>query len=436
MERQTTTSQQLHQRATETLPGGVSHNVRYAEPYPTYIERADGPYIWDVDGNQYVDFWMNHLASVLGHAHPDVVSAVKEQAAQGLHYGAQNRLGLQLAERVSDFVPSAERVRFCASGTEATMYAVRLARADTGRDVVLKPNGGWHGGNTDLSGYLEPPFDQPDTTGLPPGAFEHLEGFPVNDREAVVERLDAHAGNVAAIITEPVPAAGGFGPLDSSFLRWLREECTARGIRLIFDEVVTGFRVSPGSYQARIDVTPDLTTLGKVLGGGLPIGALCGRADLFENARPDRDISPDERVLAGGGTFTANPMTATAGLETLSMLETAPVYEQTEQLGQQVRSELEAIYDKHGINAVVRGVSSLFRTHFNPTRPLENLTDIKEHTDREALREFHRRLGDRGYYFLPGHVGSISYQTTEEHVEGFLASADEVAQTLVDDGLA
>ncbi|QZA88103.1 aspartate aminotransferase family protein [Salinarchaeum sp. IM2453] len=425
-------SKRLHQRALDTLPGGVSHNVRYEDPHPIYIERAEGPHVWDADGNKYVDFWMNHLVSVLGHSYPDVVEAVQKQAEQGLHYGAMNKKALRLAERVQDFVPSAERVRFCASGTEATMYAVRLARAHTGNDVILKPTGGWHGGSTDLSAYVNPPLEQPESAGLPSGSVDDLYGFPMNDTDAVQALLEKH--DVAGVILEPVLLTGAGGSLDTSFLQFLKDESEERGFELIFDEVVTGFRVSPGSYQARIDIVPDITTLGKVLGGGLPVGALCGRAELFENTRPDTDISPDERVLAGGGTFTANPMTATAGLKTLEVLDNEPVYQHTEQKASRLRDELNAIYEELGIDAVTKGLSSLFLSHFQPESSLNDIRSIKEETNKEALHEFHTRLADRGYYFLPGHTGSISYQTTDEHIDGFIAAAEDVVATMQSKG--
>lgn len=432
-DRSTDGSERLHRRATETLPGGVSHNVRYFEPFPVYVERAEGPFLWDVDGNRYVDFWMNHMVSVLGHTYPDIVEAVKEQAERGLHYGTVTERTLELAERIGEYVPSADRVRFCSSGAEATMYAVRLARAHTGRSTVLKAEGGWHGGNTDLSGYIHAPFDEPDTAGLPPGAMENLHGFPVNDEEAVADLLEEHS--VAAVIIEPMLLAGGGVPACEEFLQFLKDESEDRGFQLIFDEVVTGFRVSPGSYQARVGITPDLTTLGKFLGGGLPIGALCGRAELFENARPDVDDAPGKSVLAGGGTFTANPMTAAAGLASLDVVEDEPVYEYTETQAERVRTELDTVYEEAGVDAEVTGESSMFLSHFQPEEPLTDVEIVETKTNREALKEYHGRLIDRGYYFLPGHMGSVSYQTTEEQLDGFIDAARNVVTELQSEGI-
>jgi len=428
--RDTSGSERRHEEAREVFPGGISHNIRYFDPHPIYVDRAEDARVWDVDGNEYVDFWMNHLTSVLGHAHPDVVAAVREQAGRGLHYGSVNEPALELGKKVKEYVPSAERVRLCVSGTEATMYAVRLGRAYAGRPHVLKARGGWHGGNTDLSKAVHAPFDEPATVGLPPDADEHVHAFPVNDPDAVTELLDRH--EVGAVILEPMLLAGGGIQANEAFLRYLKAESERRGFALIFDEVVTGFRVSPGSYQARVGVTPDLTTLGKFLGGGLPVGAVAGRAELFEAARPGYD-GPDP-VLVGGGTFSMNPMTATAALASLDVVESEPVYDYTESAGERVRTELEATFEDLGIGASVLGTSSLFLPHFAPERP-QTVDDVETGTDREALRRFHERLLEEGYYFLPTHAGAVSYQTTDEQIDGFLEAAEAVARELRTEGV-
>jgi len=424
-------SESLHREAREVLPGGVSHNIRAFDPHPIYVESTDGATIRDADGNEYVDFWMNHIAGVLGHAHPRVREAVHEQTDRGLHYGAPNERALKLARQVREYVPSAERVRFCASGTEATMYASRLARATTGSPHLLKVEGGWHGGNDALSSAIHAPFDEPETTGLPPGAAEHVHAFPLNDRERVAALFEAH--DVGGVILEPMLLAGGGVSAGESFLRFLRDTCDDEGALLVFDEVVTGFRVSPGSYQARVGVTPDLTTMGKFLGGGLPVGALAGRADLFERARPEYDGPAP--IIAGGGTFSMNPMTAAAGLASLDVVEDEPVYEYTESQAERVRAELRATYDRLGIDATVLGESSLFLTQFAPDGDLETVADVETGTDREALVEFHRRLIERGFYFLPGHMGAVSYQTTEDQLDGFLDAAESVARGMREEGL-
>ncbi|MFB6110052.1 MAG: aspartate aminotransferase family protein [Halodesulfurarchaeum sp.] len=425
------TSRHLHEAATSVFPGGVSHNIRYFDPHPIYVESASGATIRDVDGNEYVDYWMNHQASVLGHAHPDVVEAVQSQAEDGLHYGAPNEIGLEFARGILSAFPAADRLRFASSGTEATMYAVRLARAATGKDHILKAEGGWHGGSADLSKAIHTPFDRPATAGLPPGAAEHLHAFPVNDETAVRELFDAY--EVGGVIIEPMLLAGGGVECEESFLEFLREETRERGAQLIFDEVVTGFRASPGSYQARVGIDPDLSTFGKVAGGGLPIGGLVGRAELFERAMPNAD--PADSVLAGGGTFTMNPMTATAGLRTLEVIDSEPVYAYTESKAEEVRAGLADIFADHGVEATVLGTSSLFCPHFEPEEPLTDVESVERATNRDALFEFHRRLIDRGHYHLPGHMGSISFQTTEAQIEDLLESSDDVMSELTSENI-
>lgn len=420
-------SEQLHETAKEVFPGGVSHNIRYHEPHPLYVDEASGATIRDVDGNEYVDYWMNHQSSILGHAYPDVVEAVQAQAANGLHYGIPNELGLEFGQQILERFPSAERLRFSSSGTEATMYAVRIARATTGNSHILKAEGGWHGGNTDLSKAVHSPFDQPTTNGLPPDVADHVHAFPLNDEAAVTKLLATY--DVAGIIVEPMLLAGGGMQSTDSFLEFLRAETRARDAMLIFDEVVTGFRVSPGSYQARIGIEPDLTTFGKVAGGGLPVGGLAGREDLFESTKPV-GVPADEAVLAGGGTFTMNPMTATAGLATLDVLEEEPVYEYTESQAERVRAEFAEIFADLGVEAEVLGTSSLFLPVFQPDEPLTDVGAVETETNRSALLEFHNRLIDRGHYHLPGHMGSISYQTTEAQIEDLLESSRDVVREL------
>lgn len=426
------TSRDRHEQATEVFPSGVSHNVRYVEPHPIYVESATGGTITDVDGSEYVDYWMNHQATLLGHAHSAVVEAVQEQAERGLHYGAPNELALDFGRRLLELFPSQERLRFTASGTEATMDAVRIARATTGNDHILKAEGGWHGGNTDLAAAVHAPFDEPTTAGLPPGVEDHVHAFPVNDVAAVLDLLDEY--EVAGVVIEPVLLAGGGVQCLDSFLEFLRTETRERDIRLIFDEVVTGLRVSPGSYQARIGVDPDLTTVGKVLGGGLPIGGLAGRAGLFERAKPGGSAT-ETPVLAGGGTFTMNPMTAAAGLATLDVIEAEPVHEVTETGGERVRDALSAIFTDEGVDATVLGTSSLFCPHFQPERALTDVGAVETGTNREALREFHTRLIDRGHYHLPGHMGSVSYRTTDDHLEDLLDASRAVVRALQADGV-
>ena len=427
----TSGSERLHRDGLDVFPGGVSHNVRYADPYPIYIESSEGPFVRDVDGNEYVDLWNDHGASLLGHAPPSVVEAVQAQAEEGLHFGAANEPALELGRRVIDWVPSAERMRYCVTGTEATMYAVRLARAHTGRSRILKVEGGWHGGNTDLSVAVHAPFDAPTSNGLPPGAADHCHAFELNDRDSVAELFEAYRGEIAAAIVDPRQA--GTEPAND-FLEFLVDTCEDDGALFIFDEVVTGFRVAPGMYQSRVGITPDLTTMGKIVGGGMPVGALAGRADLFEPARPDNDTSPSDRVLAGGGTFSTDPLTAAAGLATLDVIENEPVYDHTEALGEHLRDGLDAAFEEAGVNGQTLGFSSLIQPVFNADRALNSPTDVKEATDGAAVAEYHRRLLDHGYYFNRGSMGNVSYAMTEAQVDGLIEATRTVVSEMKADG--
>jgi len=425
-------SRRLHEEATSVFPGGVSHNVRYHDPHPLYVESSSGATITDVDGNEYVDYWMNHQSSVLGHAYPAVVEAVQRQAEDGLHYGTPNERGLEFGRRILDLFPAAERLRFASSGTEATMYAVRIARAHNESDHILKAQGGWHGGSSDLAKAVHSPFDQPTSAGLPPGVEDHVHGFPINDKAAALDLFDRY--DVGGVIVEPMLLAGGGVQCEEEFLEFLREETRERDATLIFDEVVTGVRVSPGSYQARIGIEPDLTTFGKVVGGGLPIGGLAGRSDLFKATKPV-GVPADESVLAGGGTFTMNPMTATAGLQTFEVIDSEPVYEYTESRAETVRSGLEDAFAEVGVEGTVLGTSSLFCPHFQPTDPLTDVEAVEQSTNREALFEFQDRLIDHGHYHLPGHMGSISYQTTDAQIDDLLTASREVLRDLQSEGV-
>lgn len=423
-------SRDLHEQAKEIFPGGVSHNVRAVAPYPLAVDRVSGPYLWDADGNQYIDFWMNHHASVLGHTPPAVVTRVQDQAANGLHYGAVHEAAIEVGRKVQAFFPSAERFRYCASGTEATMYAVRLARAYTDRSHVLKVEGGWHGGNTDLSVAINPPFDAPDTVGLPPGVTDHVSAFELNNPESFQAALDANRGDVAAVIIDPRKAGT---PPTEAFLDRLEEERQNREFLLIFDEVVTGFRLAPGSYQARVGVTPDLTTMGKMLGGGLPVGGIAGRADVFDAARPGTPAG--EAVLAGGGTFSMNPMTVAAGLAAIEVLEREPVYEHIERLGDRIRTELDAVFDEAEVPATTLGIGSLFRSAFDPKGALDSPSAVATQTNDDLYAAFHTRLLEHGIYFLPGHMGNVSYATTDDHIDQFIDAARSVLRDMTADNL-
>jgi len=342
-----------------TFPSGVTHDIRYVSPFPIFVERALGSRKWDVDGNEYVDYVMGHGALFLGHAHPDITRAVVEQAGRGTHYGANHRLELEWGERVRELVPSAEEVRFTSSGTEATLMAVRLARAYTGRDKLLKFDHHFHGWQDYVAGVRAPESDSPRSPGIPDGTLANTISIPQNDLSLVEERL--RDGEVAAVILEPTGASWGTLPLREEFLAGLRELTSRHNTVLIFDEVVTGFRVSPGGVQARYGITPDLTTLAKILAGGLPGGAVAGKADILSmlEFRDDAGWNAGMRV-AHPGTFNANPLSAAAGSTMLQAVATGEHHRHADELNERLIAELNAVLERSGVSGSVYGLASYF----------------------------------------------------------------------------
>jgi glutamate-1-semialdehyde 2,1-aminomutase len=313
------TSQSLFSRAQQIFPDGVTHDNRRMQPFPVFIDRADGAYKWDADGNGYIDYWMGHGALICGHNPPHVRDAVIEQASRGTHYGASHALEVAWGEWVRRLVPCAERVRFTASGTEATHMALRLSRAFTGRSRVIKFAGHFHGWHEGLEIGVSAPYEAVPEAGQMAEAVEAVALCPPNDMQAV--RAALAAGDVAAIILEPTGGHFGTVPVAPGFLAQLREEATRAGAVLIFDEVVTGFRVAPGGAQEDAGVRPDLATFAKILAGGLPGGAVAGRADIMAYlATKDTPEKTRRTKMHHPGTFNANPLSAAAGVAMLASL--------------------------------------------------------------------------------------------------------------------
>jgi glutamate-1-semialdehyde 2,1-aminomutase len=312
-------SKALFDRAHNLFPDGVTHDNRRMQPFPIFVERADGAHKWDADGRCYIDYWMGHGALLLGHNPPQVRDAIIEQATRGTHYGASHALEVQWGEWVCRLVPCAERVRFTASGTEATHMALRLARGYTGRKRVIKFAGHFHGWHEGLEVGVQAPYDAEPEAGQLPEVVELVALCPPNDMAAVRQALAA--GDVAAVILEPTGGHFGAVPTQPGFLEQLREETRKAGTLLIFDEVVTGFRVAPGGAQALYGVTPDLSTLAKILAGGLPGGAVAGRAEIMSYLAT-KDTPEDTRrtKMHHPGTFNANPLSAAAGVAMLALI--------------------------------------------------------------------------------------------------------------------
>jgi glutamate-1-semialdehyde 2,1-aminomutase len=407
----TSKSKALYERAKKVLPTGVSYAIRYFEPYPFYTAKARGNKLYDVDGNEYIDFWLGHTALILGHSPPIVVDAVRKQLENGTQYGTSHELEIALAEQVVKMVPSAQMVRFTNSGTEANMYATRLARAYAGKEKIAKFEGGWHGGYDALHVGVKYPYDIPESAGLTAGATQDTILLPFNDLEGVRKRLKNV--EIASMIVEPVLGSGGGVPAEREFLKGLREFCDERDILLIFDEVITGFRLAPGGAQQYYGVKPDITVLGKILGGGFPVGALCGSRKIME--RLDSLIYRRPSYSFHGGTFTGNPITMTAGLATLKALEDGVLINGLNKLGNRIRIELREIIERNNEHVQLVGDGSLFNVHFTKEKVMDAL--IASRTDKKRLFDYNLHLITRGIFFLPGHNGALSTAHSDIDIE-------------------
>jgi glutamate-1-semialdehyde 2,1-aminomutase len=374
-------SADLFARSRNTIAGGITHDSRNFAPFPIYIERAEGARKWDVDGNELIDHWMGHGSLLLGHSHPQVTEAVAEQIHKGTHYGACHELEVAWAEQIVRLIPSAEWVRFTMSGTEATMLAMRDARAFTGHDLVIRFAGHFHGWHDYAMAGYQPPFDTPTSTGVPKVVSETMLVAYPNNIESVRQLLDAHPDQVAAVILEPGGGSNGIIPTNVAFLKELRALTAERGVVLIFDEVITGFRYSPGGAQQVYGVTPDVTTLAKIVAGGLPGGAVVGKRDIMQVQTFKGELHKDrfERVLQQG-TFNANPMSAAAGLTALQIVGEGWATEQCNQSGEQLRAGLRDCLEQRGVAGAVLGEASVFQILLG-----EGMQEAVETTDVQRL---------------------------------------------------
>jgi glutamate-1-semialdehyde 2,1-aminomutase len=434
-EHKTPGSKRLNQMAHQVTPGGISHDSRYCDPYPLYITRAKGSKLWDVDGNVYHDLWMAHYDAILGHAPQLVVQRLKEAMDDGLHIGMAMEHEVTLAQKVVELVPSAEQVRFCSSGTEATMYAVRLARGFSGRSVILKMLGGWHGANTDLMIDVRPPeYIGLESAGLLPDLNKYTRSVQFNDIEGTRKAMDAAGDDFAGIIMEVAMGSTGFIPAESDYLRFVREETRKRGAVLIFDEVITGFRLGLGGAQEVVGVTPDLTTLGKVLGGGMPIGAIAGRADIMMRSAVTPKRSKREKVLIGGGTYSCNPLTMIAGQTTLEILQSRKdeIYPALAQTNQRLCDALRVEFSQVGLPVHVNQLGSLFEVHFLKEEglPLRSMGDVMNNTYKDKQAEYATRLRNHGVFLI--HGGALSVEHSEEDIQAIIAAHRAVAQEMAE----
>jgi glutamate-1-semialdehyde 2,1-aminomutase len=416
-------SGRLFERAKRVFAGGINHNARFYEPYPIFVSKARGQHIWDEDGNRYTDYWMGHMALILGHSPAVVVRALSGQIGKGTHYGMGSLLSVELGEEIQRSVPCAEMMRFCNSGAEATMYLVRLARGYTRRRVIIKMTGGWHGYNTELNKGVKQPFDRTESEGILEEEQAHVKLVRFNDLDAAERAVSESRGDVAAIFLEPVLGAGGCIPADRDYLRGLREIADRSGAILAFDEIITGFRLALGGAQEWYRIKPDLASLGKTAGGGLPIGMVCGRKEVLSLADPARR---DRFVSIGGGTFSENPLSMSAGLATVRHLRenATRIYPLLGKMGDRVRSGVDAALKEEGVTVHTTGLGSLFLTHFGaaPRNAEEAATeDVKTRT------EYATYLMENGIFTLPGHPGGVSTAHTGRDIEELIESSGRFA---------
>ncbi|MDQ3851578.1 MAG: aspartate aminotransferase family protein [Thermoproteota archaeon] len=420
-------SSRLYSHAVRVFPGGVNHNIRYFEPYPFFVTGAKGRQLLDVDGNKYTDYWMGHWALILGHSPKVVVDALAEQVKNGILYGTVNRVSVELAETIQKLMPKAEAMRFSSTGSEATMYAIRLARARTGRRIVAKAIGGWHGFNTTLMQTVNYPFEQDEGLGLVQNEGQFVESIPFNNLEASLKVLETVKDDLACIIIEPVLGGGGCVPPVDGYLQGLQEFAKKNGSLFILDEIVTGFRLSLHGAMSVYKLKPDLFTLGKIAGGGMPIGVLCGDKEIMSIADPVARVDKETRCAIGGGTFSANPVTMTAGLMTLNFLEKnkSQIYSKIDRLGGMARKGLAKLFAESGIPCQVTGVGSLFLMHFGKMNVHDAMGVAT--SDRELLRKYHLTLmANYGIFFLPTKMGALSYVHEEGDIKKLLKATEEI----------
>ncbi|MGE3911382.1 MAG: aspartate aminotransferase family protein [Chloroflexota bacterium] len=347
-------SSALYERAKETFPSGVTHDARYAKPFPIYVSRAQGSRKWDVDGNEYVDYYGGHGALILGHCHPVVTAAVMEQVQKGSHYGACHELEIRWGQLVQEIVPSAEAVKFTSSGTESTMLAIRLARAFTGRDRIIKVNGHFHGWHDYAAVAMMPPYDVPISMGIPKGVQDTVTGIPDKDADALEAELAK--GDVAAVII-------WCNALNKEWAETVRDKAKAHGALVIYDEVVTGFRYAPGGAQEYFGVKPDLTTLAKIVAGGLPGGAIAGRADIIHQF----DFSDDPKKqrfgrIAHPGTYNGSPISAAAGVACLEIVRDPAIQLKAAETATKIKEGFKDVLARTGADGTVTGWASYIST--------------------------------------------------------------------------
>ena len=401
-------SQELFEESKKIIPGGVSSPVRAFKPYPFFVAKGEGSHIYDVDGNNYIDHCLAYGPLILGHADKTVVSDLTNQLTMGTAYGAPTENEIKLSREVINRIPSAEMVRFTNSGTEATMSAIRVARGFTKRDKIVKFEGAYHG-----AGCLS------DSLGIPVDTTKNTLTVPFNDEEALTELIEKEGENIACIIMEVVMGNIGCVEPKDGYLEFLRKITEENGIVLIFDEVITGFRLATGGAQEYYGVTPDMTTLGKIVGGGLPMGAFCGKKEIMELVAPNGPVYQ-------AGTFSGNPISVQAGLSTLKQLN-KDFYTSLNKKGEFLRSNIRDIVDELSLDISPVGLGSMFQIYFNPNE-VTNYAEAQE-SDSERFLVYFRQLLKEGV-FIPPSQFECNFISSAHEMEDLEKTANAIRESL------
>lgn len=431
--KKTHNSRKFYNDSVKIFPGGISHNIRFFRPYPFFVNKATNKHLIDVDGNRYVDYWMGHWALILGHSPNVVVKKLDRQIRQGTLYGTANDISVKLGETIKKSIPISELLRFCTTGSEATMYAIRIARAVTKKRIICKTIGGWHGFNTDLMQSVNYPFELDEGVGMTGREGDFVESIPFNDLDRSIRLLESVKDDLACIIIEPLLGGGGCIPADINFLKGLEEYCKRNDILYILDEIVTGFRLNFGSVSSLYHLNPDMITLGKIVGGGLPIGVVCGKKEIMKVANPVENRNKEQLCYIGGGTFSSNPLTMTAGYATIDYISKnrQTVYNKINKLGDMARNGLKKLFSDYGLKTEVTGLGSLFLTHFlsNKVNEITNANDVAL-SDNDTLTKYHFSLMAKyGIFFLPHKMGAISIVHDVKDIQSLINATEKIIES-------
>jgi glutamate-1-semialdehyde 2,1-aminomutase len=419
--KKTKTSGKIFAKSAKLHVNGVSHNIRFYEPYPFVVKSSKGTNLVDVDNNKYTDYWMGHWSLILGHGQKNIKESLQKQIEKSWMYGTVNEQTIRLSELISKAVPVAEKIRYVTSGTEATMYAVRLARSVTGKKIIAKIDGGWHGYTSDLLKSVNWPFTESESSGIV--NEEKIVSIPYNDLESSLKILKKHSKDLAGVIIEPVLGGGGCIPATPEYLKGIQEFVHKNNSLFILDEIVTGFRFRYGCLYPTMKLNPDIVTLGKIVGGGMAIGVMCGKKEIMEQA-DTTGKKKSERSYVGGGTFSANPASMTTGFATLNLLKSKKsTYSKINSLGEYARKEIGKAFDG---KVAITGKGSLFMTHFikDGMTEITNSADVAK-CDSQMLAKYHfKMIAHDGIFFLPGKLGAISDAHTKKDIKKMIKATE------------